>query len=105
MLPFELRDSCSTTPMVEDKSETENLKSMKRRVSKDQKQLNMCAEGFEVGRLGWLMGSEAANYTSELEDLYNKMLAKLDGLARLVEKSSARVLEQVRVCRITLLKF
>ncbi|KAM7532036.1 hypothetical protein LguiB_035446 [Lonicera macranthoides] len=94
MLPFELRDSCSTTPMVEDRSEKENLKSMKRRVSKDQKQLNMCAEGFEVGRLGWLMGSEAANYTSELEDLYNKMLAKLDGLARLVEKSSARVLEQ-----------
>lgn len=71
----------------------ENLECLKR-VSDDQKELDKSAEGFEIGRLGRLMGSDAANYTVELEDLYNKMLAKLDGLARVVEKSSARVLEQ-----------
>lgn len=74
--------------MVEDRTETENLK--------NQKELDFCAKGFEIRRLKGLMGSNAVNYTSELEDLYSKMLAKLDGLARLVEKSSARVLEQVR---------
>ncbi|XP_052176392.1 uncharacterized protein LOC127790769 [Diospyros lotus] len=80
--------------MAEDRSaESENLRST-RRVSKDQKDLDVWAEGFDVGRLSRLIGSEATNYTVELEELYRKMLAKLDGLARLVEKSSARVLEQ-----------
>ncbi|KAF9597500.1 hypothetical protein IFM89_019027 [Coptis chinensis] len=51
-------------------------------------------EGFEVGRLSKLMGSTASNYTSELEDLYSDMLGKLGDLARVVEKSSALVLEQ-----------
>ncbi|XAR68763.1 hypothetical protein NMG60_11000122 [Bertholletia excelsa] len=59
-----------------------------------QRELDLCAEGFVVGQLSRLMGTEAANYTTEVEDLYKKMLAKLDGLARLVEKSSTRVLEQ-----------
>lgn len=63
--------------------------------SKDQRELDMCAEGFEVGRLSRLMGSEAVNYTAVLEDLYSKMLNKVESLARLAEKSSARVLEQV----------
>lgn len=78
--------------MAEDisRSENDNLG----RVSKDQTQLDMCAEGFQIGRLNLLTGSDASHYTSELEDLYSKMLAKLNGLARLVEKSSARVLEQ-----------
>lgn len=61
---------------------------------KDQKELDLCAEGFEIGRLRKLMGSDSSNYTSELENLYDKMLLKLDSLARLVEKSSAKVLEQ-----------
>lgn len=60
---------------------------------KDQKQLDSCAEGFEIGRLSKLMGSEAA-YTAELEELYDKMLAKIDALSRLVEQSNAKVLEQ-----------
>ncbi|KAL6998463.1 hypothetical protein U1Q18_008590 [Sarracenia purpurea var. burkii] len=64
------------------------------RVSNDQMELNMCAEEFDVSRLSELMGPGAAAYRGEIEDLYKKMLAKLDGLARLVEKSSARVLEQ-----------
>ncbi|XP_043701374.1 uncharacterized protein LOC122651877 [Telopea speciosissima] len=76
----------------EDKS-SESLNQVTR-ISKEQQGLDLCAEGFESGRLSRLMGSEAANYTSELEGLYGKMLAKLEGLARLVEQSSARVLEQ-----------
>lgn len=78
--------------MAEDKDE-KSLSDL-RRIAKDQTELNMCAEGFEVGNLSRLMGSEASNYTAGLEDLYEKMLAKLEGLARLVEKSSAKVLEQ-----------
>lgn len=65
-----------------------------RRVSKDQKELDTCAEGFDVGRLSRLVGPDAANYTGEIEELYKKMLDKMVGLARLVEESSARVLEQ-----------
>lgn len=79
--------------MSEDQND-ECLGSMKQ-VSKDQRELDMCAEGFEVGSLSRLMGSEAVNYTAGLEDLYSKMLNKVESLARLVETSSARVLEQV----------
>lgn len=81
--------------MVEDEN-TENSAGIQRGL-KDQKELDMCAQGFEVARFSKLMGSNAANYTAEVEDLYDKMLAKLDSLARLVEKSSARVLEQVSI--------
>ncbi|KAI3472835.1 hypothetical protein Pfo_029964 [Paulownia fortunei] len=88
MMYCELRGS---NAMVED----EKGGSLEERKSnlKDQKQLDTCAEGFEIGRLSRLMGSEAA-YTGELEDLYNKMLAKIDGLSRLVEQTNAKVLEQ-----------
>ncbi|GAU13908.1 hypothetical protein TSUD_262350 [Trifolium subterraneum] len=51
-------------------------------------------EGFEVGRLSKLMGSEAKNYTQSLEDLYLKMLVKIENLTSLVEESSAKVLQQ-----------
>lgn len=88
-LPCEMRAS----PMNEDKND-DNLNMMKQN-SKDQKQMNVCAEGFDVGNLTRLLGSEAANYTAGLEDLYEKMLAKTECLARLVEESSAQVLEQV----------
>lgn len=80
--------------MAEDEKK-ETLGDLKRG-HKDQKELNIFAEGFEIGRLNRLMGPEAANYTVELEDLYHKMLSKLDELTRLVEWSSAKVLEQVR---------
>ncbi|KAL8152356.1 hypothetical protein V2J09_010116, partial [Rumex salicifolius] len=60
----------------------------------DQKQLNIYAEGYEVKNLNKFAGN-GANYTSKLEDLYEKMLAKLTTLARLVEISSAKLLEQV----------
>ncbi|XP_071910298.1 uncharacterized protein [Coffea arabica] len=90
LLPCEWR--CSNAMAEDDQRET--LGSLKKDLN-DQKELDLCAEDFEVGRLNRLMGSQAANYTAELEDLYNKMLAKLDGLSRLVENSSAKVLEQI----------
>lgn len=66
----------------------------RKRVSKIQRELDMCAEGLEVGDLSRLVGSQAVNYTAGVEDLYEKMLTKIENLARLVEKSSAKVLEQ-----------
>ncbi|XP_057983527.1 uncharacterized protein LOC131168243 [Malania oleifera] len=89
-LSCELRSSSSV--MVEDKDE-ESVSHMKQ-MSKDQQELDMCAKGFQIGNLSRLMGSDAANYMSGVEDLYEKMLVKLEGLARLVEQSSAKVLEQ-----------
>ncbi|KAF3448037.1 hypothetical protein FNV43_RR08745 [Rhamnella rubrinervis] len=88
ILPCEL----GTSPMSEDQND-DCLGRMKQ-VSKDQSDLDMCAEGFDVGILNRLMGSEAVNYTAGLENLYSKMLIKLESLSRLVEKSSAKVLEQ-----------
>lgn len=79
--------------MNEDQDER-NLNQMKR-LSKDQRELDTCADGFDVGRLNRLVGSDATNYTSGLEDLYEKMLVKIENLARQVEGSSAKVLEQV----------
>lgn len=60
----------------------------------EQRRMDLCAEGFDVGRLSRLVGPEAVKYTGEVEDLYKQMLAKLEGLARVVEKGSARVSEQ-----------
>ena len=82
-----------SSPMNEDKDEG-NLNRMNQ-VSKDQKELNMCAEGFDVGSLARLIGSETTTYTAGLEDLYDKMIVKIENLARQVEKSSAKVFEQV----------
>ncbi|KAJ4980021.1 hypothetical protein NE237_010801 [Protea cynaroides] len=83
--------SCGSSHSEDKRSDSLN---QVKRIAKEQQGLDLCAEGFEIGRLSSLMGSEAANYTSELEGLYTKMLAKLDGLAHLVEQSSARVFEQ-----------
>ncbi|KAL7136119.1 hypothetical protein ABFS83_10G008300 [Erythranthe nasuta] len=88
MMDCELRGS---NAMIED-SRGESLADGKRNL-KDQKQLDTFSDGFEIKRLGKLMGSEAA-YTDELEDLYDKMLAKFDGLSKLVEQTNAKVLEQ-----------
>lgn len=80
--------------MKEDKKEREsaNLKEMKR-VAKDQKDLEAYAVGYELGSLSRLMGSDAVSYMGGVEELYEKMLAKLDSLARQVEGSSSKVLE------------
>ncbi|KAL7589738.1 hypothetical protein Lser_V15G39451 [Lactuca serriola] len=81
-LPFEVKGlNCES--MVEDLGKKENEKFEK-----------LCDQGLKIERLKNLMGSQASNYTAELEELYNSMLKKLNGLAKLVEQSSARVLEQ-----------
>ncbi|XP_038720969.1 uncharacterized protein LOC120013288 [Tripterygium wilfordii] len=74
-------------------TEEESLRESKE-ATRDQKQLDKCVEGFQVRRLKQLLGSESASYTAGLEDLYEKMLAKIESLARQVEISSAKVLEQ-----------
>lgn len=79
--------------MNEDGNE-ENVTGMKQ-TEKDQALLDTCAEGMQVGRLSQLIGPGATNYTAGLEDLYEKMLSKIESLARLVETSSAMILEQV----------
>lgn len=71
-----------------------NLKEMKR-LAKDQKDLDLYAKGYEIGSLSRLMGSDTVNCMTGVEELYEKMLAKLDSLARQVETSSAKVLEMV----------
>ncbi|GFP96179.1 hypothetical protein PHJA_001762000 [Phtheirospermum japonicum] len=88
MLGCELR---GPSAMVEDER-GDNLGDGKNSL-KDQKRLDNCAQGFEIGRLSNLMGSEVA-HTSELEDLYYKMLAKIEGLSKSVEQTNAKVLEQ-----------
>ncbi|XWS67300.1 hypothetical protein CRYUN_Cryun05aG0275600 [Craigia yunnanensis] len=92
-LPFLNCQLRSLTAMNEDRNE-ENLIGMKQ-TAKDQSELDMCAQGMQIGRLSRLIGPEAVNYTAGLEDLYEKMLSKIESLARLVEASSAKVLEQV----------
>jgi hypothetical protein len=79
--------------MIRDEDD-EKLSKMKQ-AAKDQRELDILSEGFEVGRLSKLMGSDAKNYTQSLEDLYLKMLVKIENLTALVEESSAKVLEQV----------
>lgn len=54
-------------------------------------------EGFDKEKLKKLVGPSATAYTGALEDMYGKMIAKLQNLARLVEESSALVLEQVGI--------
>lgn len=85
----EIRDPNSMSE--DDRSESDEMSLS----SKNQSQLDLCADGFQVQRLENLTGPVASGYTAEVEDLYSKMIGKLNGLARLVEKSSAKVLEQV----------
>ncbi|KAL1549090.1 hypothetical protein AAHA92_17236 [Salvia divinorum] len=90
-LPMMNSDLRGPNAMVED--EIDESLAGKRDQLRNQKQLDLCAEGFEIGRVSKLMSSEAA-YTAEMEDLYDKMLAKIDTLSKLVEHSNAKVLDQ-----------
>ncbi|OMO84970.1 FAM175 family [Corchorus capsularis] len=91
-LPFLDCELRNLTAMHEDRNE-ENLIGMKQ-ASKYQSELDLNAEGLTIERLRRLIGPEAVNYTAGLEDLYEKMLSKIESLARHVEASSAKVLEQ-----------
>ncbi|XP_048127513.1 uncharacterized protein LOC115749273 [Rhodamnia argentea] len=70
----------------------EHLSEM-RQAAKYQNDIDLVAEGFPIAKLGRLMGPEASSYTAGLEEMYEKMLTKIDSLARLVENSSAQVLQ------------
>lgn len=72
----------------------ESSLSAKKQSAKDQKEIDALAEGFQVGELKRLVGAEAANYTGGIEEMYERMLAKIESLASDVEKSSARVFQQ-----------
>ncbi|KAK7390296.1 hypothetical protein VNO78_25598 [Psophocarpus tetragonolobus] len=72
-----------------------------KQAAKDQRKLDACADGFDVGRLSRMMGSEAKSYTEGLEELYQKMLLKIENLTCLVEKTSAMVLEQLMWSAVT----
>ncbi|XP_057524746.1 uncharacterized protein LOC130804351 [Amaranthus tricolor] len=90
-LPCEFRGG---SPMREDGKEREEMNSKEmKRLAKDQKDLDLYAKGYEIGSLSRLMGSDIVNSMTGVEELYEKMLAKLDSLARQVETSSAKVLE------------
>ncbi|BAT97497.1 hypothetical protein VIGAN_09095500 [Vigna angularis var. angularis] len=71
----------------------ERLARMKQ-AANDQRELDGCVEGFEVGKLSRMVGSDARSYTEGLEELYKKMLVKIQNLTSLVDESSAMVLEQ-----------
>jgi hypothetical protein len=60
----------------------------------EQKVVDEMVDGFGIGRLQGVLGS-AAGQAAEMDDMYAGMLRKLEKLAREVEKSNLRVLEQV----------
>ncbi|KAF8027123.1 hypothetical protein BT93_E0138 [Corymbia citriodora subsp. variegata] len=78
--------------MMQEDSKEERLSEM-RQAAKYQNEIDLIAEGFPVAKLSRLVGSEASNYTAGLEEMYEKMLTKVDSLARLVEAGSAQVVE------------
>ena len=62
----------------------------------EQKALDGMVEGFGLERVGAMVTSASA-LTSEMEEMYSGMLRKLEGLARQVERTNERVLDQVIV--------
>eukprot|EP01018_Ginkgo_biloba_P000158 Gb_27001 [translate_table: standard] len=63
-------------------------------VAKEQVVLDMHSSGYSVDRLGRLMGPDAMHRVSELEDLYGRMITKLEYLAKQVGESSEALVEQ-----------
>lgn len=60
-----------------------------------QKFRDLCDDsGFDVARLKRLLGEQASGYTAELEEMYTNMINKMTALAKVVEHSSAKVLQQ-----------
>ncbi|CAN8270005.1 unnamed protein product [Cochlearia groenlandica] len=73
--------------------------SAKKQAGKDQKEIDALSDGFQVRNLNRLVGAEAANYTGGIEDMYERMLAKIESLACDAENSSAMVFEQDKLNR------
>ncbi|KAK4744256.1 hypothetical protein SAY87_010568 [Trapa incisa] len=90
--PFPLLACESSGSMVmQDDMEVETLSVLA--PATNDKELDLIVEDFQISDLGRLMGTEAAAYTAGLEEMYEKMLGKINTLTRQVEKSSARVIE------------
>eukprot|EP00249_Psilotum_nudum_P020048 c27536_g1_i1 orf=735-2048(-) len=66
-------------------------------LAKEQLLLDMYSEGYSVGRLVNLIGSNGMQRVPELEDLYARMLSKLESLAKQVCELSAALAEQEKV--------
>ncbi|KAJ0234008.1 hypothetical protein HA466_0275690 [Hirschfeldia incana] len=84
----------SSSAMMMNEERDEGSLSAKKEAVKDQKEIDALADGFRVGDLKRLVGAEAASYTGAIEEMYERMLAKVESLASEVENSSAKVLEQ-----------
>lgn len=67
-----------------------------RRISRDSAALGGLTDGYKLERLRQMVGPNAERHKTELEQLYEGMLLKLEGLTQLVEKSSAGIIEQVK---------
>lgn len=63
-------------------------------VGREQCALDIYSSGFSVDRLARLAGPDAAHRVSELEELYGRMISKLEFLAKQVGESSVAVAEQ-----------
>ncbi|CAH8391387.1 unnamed protein product [Eruca vesicaria subsp. sativa] len=85
--------SSGSSAMNEDRDDEGSSLSGKKQAVKDQKEVDALADGFQVGSLKRLVGVEAASFTGGIEEMYERMLAKVESLASEVEKSSAKVLE------------
>ncbi|KAG2622637.1 hypothetical protein PVAP13_3KG042922 [Panicum virgatum] len=70
----------------------------------ESKAVDEMVDGFGIGRLQGILGS-AAGQAAEMDDMYAGMLRKLEKLAREVEKSNIRVLEQVSKSVSQILQF
>ncbi|KAL0744126.1 hypothetical protein Bca4012_085639 [Brassica carinata] len=83
----------SSAMMMMSEDRDEGSLSAKKEAVKDQREVDALADGFRVGSLRRLVGGEAASFTGGIEEMYERMLAKVESLASEVEKSSAKVLE------------
>lgn len=91
--PFPLLSLCDGEEQGTPRTSLERLK----RASKEQEELNVCAQGYDVQRLGKMVGAYAPHCVSEMEDLYRSMQTKLETLGSAVVNSSSRVRLQVKI--------
>ncbi|XP_078435998.1 BRISC complex subunit Abro1-like protein [Wolffia australiana] len=65
-----------------------------KKIYRDSASLAAYTEGYTLESLRRMVGANGERQKTDVEQLYESMLLKLEGLAKLVEKSSAEILEQ-----------
>ncbi|GAB2263748.1 hypothetical protein Droror1_Dr00025882 [Drosera rotundifolia] len=90
-LPYLGYERAMGSPMREDEREEREVSLGELRREKEGMALEAYAEGYDVGSLGRLMGGMNVK---GIEELYGKMLGRLEGLAREVEVSEEKVIEK-----------